>query len=131
LDLLDRADELLPPILARLEKEAIARLGEDWFRTWHVGLPKPEETPGGLNIPIILWLRNLAIAYDMVEYGQMRYGLLGNGGHWFPGAKAEQVSAPELEACLAHSPHREKIPQLLVETHQLLGGQNSQRLSQS
>ncbi len=129
--LLDQASDILPPILARLENEAIACLGEDWFKTWSVGLPKPEETPGGMNIPVILWLRNLAIAYDMVEYGKMRYGLLGNGGHWLPGQKADQVERLDLRQCLAHSPHADKIPSLLTEAHQLLGGQAAKRLSQS
>lgn len=130
LDWLDRADEILPPILARLEQAAIDALGEAWFKTWDVGLPKPEETPGGLNIRTILWLRNLAIAYDMVEYGRMRYNLLGSGGHWFPGAKADQVNRLDLRQCLAQSPHANKIPVLLAETDQLLGGQGVKRLSQ-
>lgn len=51
--LLDRADEILPPIIERLEQAAIAKLGETWFHTWHVGLPQPHETPGGVNIPVI------------------------------------------------------------------------------
>ncbi len=131
LDLLDRADELLPPIIERLEAAAVDRLGEDWYKTWHIGLPSYDQTPGNLNIPVILWLRNLVLAYDMVEYGKMRYNLLGNGGHWFPGAKAEQVDPVQLLPCLQHSPHAEKIPQLLQETHALIGGEAVQRLSQS
>ncbi len=129
-ELLDQAESLLPPILKRLEQAAIAKLGEDWYRTWHVGLPKPEETPGGLNIPTILWLRNLAIAYDMVEYGKMRYNLLGNGGHWFPGKKAENIDRIDLQSCLSRSPHAQKIPQILKDAHQRLGGESVQRLSQ-
>ena len=128
---LDKAQEVLPPILERLEKEAIACLGEDWVNTWEIGLPKPEETPGNINIPVILWLRNLALAYDMVSYGQMRYNLLGNGGHWFPGANAKKVKKLDLTQCLANSPHRDKIPALLLETHELLGGEEVKRLSQS
>lgn len=131
LELLDRAEEVLPPILARLEEEAIATLGEDWLKTWELGLPAPEETPGNINIPTILWLRNLAIAYDMVEYGQMRYNLLGNGGHWFPGQNAAGVGKYDLGQCLASSPHAAKIPSLLADTHQLLGGASVRRLSQS
>jgi hypothetical protein len=114
-----------------LEEEAIATLGEDWLKTWELGLPAPEETPGNINIPTILWLRNLAIAYDMVEYGQMRYNLLGNGGHWFPGKNAAEVGKYDLGQCLASSPHAAKIPSLLAETHQLLGGAPVRRLSQS
>ncbi|HEY9640965.1 MAG TPA: aldo/keto reductase [Coleofasciculaceae cyanobacterium] len=130
LALLDRADEILPPIIERLEQAAIAKLGEEWFRTWHVGLPQPDKTPDGINIPAILWLRNLAIAYDMMDFCQTRYNLLTNAGHWFPGAKAERVNAQKLRQCLADSPHAQQIPQLLTEAHQLLSGAEVKRLSQ-
>jgi len=131
LPLLDRADEVLPPILSRLEEAAIATFGENWYKTWHVGLPTPEETPNNINIPIILWLRNLALAYDLVEYAKMRYNLLGNASHWFPGNKANHLDSIDLKPCLANSPHRDIIPDLLREADQLLGGQEVQRLSQS
>jgi len=130
LDSLDRVDEILPPILQRLEQAAIDRLGADWYNTWQLGLPRPEETPGGLNIPVLLWLRNLAIAYDMVDYARMRYNLLGQASHWFPGAKAENINSQALQACLSQSPHRDRIPDLLRETHQLLAGESVKRLSQ-
>jgi predicted aldo/keto reductase-like oxidoreductase len=131
LPLLDKADEILPPILARLEKEAIACLGEDWVNTWEIGLPTPEDTPGNINIRVILWLRNLALAYDMIEYGKMRYNLLGNGGHWFPGKNAKKVQKLDFSQCLAQSPHADKIPAILAETHELIGGQEVKRLSES
>ncbi len=131
LPLLNEADEILPPILQRLQEEAIATFGEDWVKTWHVGLPKLEETPDNVNIHVILWLRNLAIAYDMIDYAKMRYNLLGNGSHWFPGNSAHRVEQLDLRQCLTNSPHREKIPRLLIDAHRLLGGQAVQRLSQS
>ncbi|MEN9566612.1 MAG: hypothetical protein RLZZ69_1808 [Cyanobacteriota bacterium] len=131
LPLLDKADEILPPILERLSQEAIAVLGQDWLNNWKVGLPSYEQTPGNVNLPVILWLRNLALAYDMIEYGQARYNLLANGGHWFPGAKADKVSELDLQPCLTNSPYAAKIPDLLMETDRLLGGAPVQRLSQS
>jgi len=131
LEFLDKADEILPSILIRLEQEAIAQLGENWCKTWHIGLPTPENTPGNINIPVILWLRNLAIAYDMWEYAKVRYNLLGNGSHWFPGAKAEQLEKYDLSECLADSPHIDKIPNILRDTHQLLEGKTVERLSKS
>lgn len=130
LDLLERADEILPSILARLEQAAIAALGEYWAKTWHLGLPKFNATPGNVNIPVILWLRNLAIAYDMIEYAKMRYNILGNAGDWFPGEKADKIHKLNLQQCLANSPHAEKIPALLQDAHNLLSGANVQRLSQ-
>ncbi len=131
LEFLDKTDEILPPILIRLEQEAIAQLGENWFKTWHIGLPTPENTPGNINIPVILWLRNLAIAYDMWEYAKMRYNLLGNGSHWFPGANAEEVEKYDLSKCLAKSLHADKILDILQDAHQLLGGMAVERLSKS
>lgn len=131
LDLLDKASEILPPILTKLEQEAIAIFGEDWAKTWHVGLPKHEETPGNVNIPIVLWLRNLAVAYDMTEYAKMRYNLLGSGGDWFPGNKANQIDKLDLQSCLQNSPHADKIPSILAETDRMLGGEEVKRLSQS
>ncbi|MBD2207193.1 aldo/keto reductase [Calothrix sp. FACHB-1219] len=131
LDLLERADEILPPILARLEQEAIATLGEDWAKTWRVNLPSWEQTPGEVNIPVILWLWNLAIVYDMIDYAKMRYNLLGNASHWFPGNKSDRISELDLSNCLAASPHANKIPQILTQAHQLLVGEEVKRLSQS
>jgi predicted aldo/keto reductase-like oxidoreductase len=131
LELLDRADEILPPILSRLEAEAIATLGEDWVKTWQVNLPSFEETPGEVNMRVILWLWNLAIAYDMVDYAKMRYNLLGNASHWFPGNQANRLPELDLRPCLAHSPQANKIPQILAQAHQLLGGEAIKRLSQS
>jgi uncharacterized protein len=131
LECLDNAAEILSPIIQRLEKAAIDKLGENWYRTWRDGLPEHSETPGNINIPAILWLRNLALAYDMEEYGQLRYNLLENGGHWFPGARATDVGQYDLTACLQNSPHAAKIPAYLEEVDRLLGGEGVKRLSQS
>ncbi|MGB6296017.1 MAG: aldo/keto reductase [Rivularia sp. (in: cyanobacteria)] len=131
LDLLNKAPEILPSIIEKLEQQAAKTLGEDWAKTWHVGLPKHEETPGNVNIPTVLWLRNLAIAYDMTEYAKMRYNLLGSGGDWFPGNKPNQIDKLDLKACLKNSPNADKIPKILAEVDQMLGGEEVKRLSQS
>ncbi len=140
----DMAAEMVRPIEQRLEREMARVLGKEWVDTWHVGLPEWHETPGDINIPWILRLRNLALAFDMVEFGKMRYNLLGSGGHWFPGNKADQldkvrdgrgsdsdageVSADDLAECLKNSPHASLIPALLAETHELLAGEERKRL---
>ncbi|MEH2113184.1 aldo/keto reductase [Nostoc sp.] len=131
LELIERASEILPPILARLKSEAIATLGEDWVKSWETNLPTFDQTPGEVNIRVILWLRNLAIAYDLVEYAKMRYNLLGNGGHWFPGNKADRLDELDLRQSIARNPHADKIPQLLEQAHQLLAGEAVKRLSRT
>lgn len=129
LPLLAEADTHLRPILDRLQQRAKDALGEDWLRTWRVGLPNPEDTPGNVNIPAILWLHNLLLAFDMEEFAKARYNLLGNGGHWFPGQKAENLETLDLADSLRRSPHADKIPQLLADTHAKLAGQAIARLS--
>jgi uncharacterized protein len=128
---LDQAATVLPPIIDRLEQAAIDKLGIDWYQNWRKGLPEHSDTPGNINIPMILWLRNLAIAYEMTEYGQLRYNLLENGGHWFPGAKATELAQYDLTNCLASSPYAAQIPAYLADTDRLLGGEAVPRLSQS
>ncbi|MBD2327313.1 aldo/keto reductase [Alkalinema sp. FACHB-956] len=131
LPLLDRATEILEPILQGLEQAAIETLGADWWQRWSIGLPTVDQTPGGLNIPVILWLRNLALAYDMTDYAKMRYNLLGQASHWFPGSRVDRVDPEGLKPLLANSPFADRIPQLLRETHDLLAGEEVQRLSQA
>ncbi|MEM9806893.1 MAG: aldo/keto reductase [Cyanobacteria bacterium P01_D01_bin.56] len=131
LPLIEQADQVLPSILDRLEKSAIATLGETWYKTWNVGLPKPADTPGNLNIPITLWLGNLMDAFDMTEFAAARYNLLGGGSHWFPGERADKLASLDLSRCLQHSPHQDVIPQRLADIHRRLAGAKVKRLSES
>jgi predicted aldo/keto reductase-like oxidoreductase len=131
LDYLDRVPNTLPDILQRLQQRAIAILGADWYDHWQEGLPSPEVTPGNVNIPTILWLFNLVKAYDMQEFAQARYNLLGSGGHWFPGEQFNPCYLQDLQECIKCSPYQEEIPRILQEVHGLLQTESVQRLSQS
>ncbi len=125
---LDDANELLSPIEQRLEARMREALGADWTETWQDGLPEWRETPGHINIPVILRMYNLVKAFDMMEYAVMRYNLLGNGGHWFPGENAASVTDYDLSECLRNSPHAHAIPEVLRETHEMLAGAPQKRL---
>ncbi len=128
---LDRAHELLPAIEKRLRDELVTTLGDAWASTWDAGLPDWDETPGEINMRWILRLRNLALAYDMVEYGKMRYNMLGQGGNWFPGQKADKLDEFDLRPVLGHSPHADRIPAALAEAHALLSGEKRKRLQEA
>ncbi|MEL7053031.1 MAG: aldo/keto reductase [Cyanobacteria bacterium J06588_5] len=130
LPLLDDAEKILAPILERLEEQAIAALGENWYRTWQEGLPDIQSTPGGINIAIALWLGNLVEAFDMQSYAEARYNLLGGASHWFPGNKADNLSQLDLSESLRNSPHAHTIPQRLAKIHEMIGGADVKRLSQ-
>lgn len=131
LEYLDQANEFLPEILDRLRQQAIARLGEAWYTRWKHGLPRPSDTPGNFNVPVMLWLYNLVKAYDMIEFAKARYNLLGNGGHWFPGSQFDPLRSFELQACLRQSPFADQIPDRLKEVNSWLKSETVQRLSQS
>jgi hypothetical protein len=127
---MDQAAEHIAPIEARLHEALVAQLGEDWVAKWEEGLPEWDETPGDVNIPVVLRLWNYAKAFDMVEYGKMRYGLLGNGGHWFPGKKLEDVDLEAVTATVAKHPYASVIPERLQEAHALLKGEEKKRLQE-
>jgi predicted aldo/keto reductase-like oxidoreductase len=133
-ELLPQADQLLPPILERLEQAQLQALGQHWLESWQQGLPDWQHTPGQINLPTLLWLHNLLEAWDLQSYARARYGLLGSGGHWFPGANADGldhgVSEAELQAALVHSPWAERIPDLLRRLRERVAGDPVQRLSQ-
>ncbi|MBI1374326.1 MAG: aldo/keto reductase [Phycisphaera sp.] len=131
LPLLKKADELLPPIVERLRKALVDAVGEDLADRFNEGVPSWENAPGYMNIDRMLWLRNIVLAYDLVEFGKMRYNLLGEGGHWWPGLNAAHVDEWDLGKALKHSPYHDHIPDWLREVHEMLGGEQQKRLSQS
>lgn len=123
------ADSLVPEIEARLSFAMEDALGKEWCARWDEGLPKWEEIPGEINVWEILRLWNYAKAFDMLSFGKMRYNLLGQAGHWFPGKNAAEI--PDLSEALKHSPFRDKIPHLLREAHDLLFDKPVERLSKT
>jgi predicted aldo/keto reductase-like oxidoreductase len=131
---LENPDELFPmigKIEAQLLQALEKSLGADWVHGWHEGLPRQIDTPGEINIPEILRLWTYAKGLDMVAFGKMRYNLLGNAEHWFPGEKASNVDEEALKPLLANSPFADRIPEILREAHSLLNAEEQKRLSES
>jgi predicted aldo/keto reductase-like oxidoreductase len=64
-----------------------------------------------VNVQEILRLWTFAKSLDLIEWGKMRYNLMGNAGHWFPGANAESFDSSAVRAALGAHPLAEQIPQ--------------------
>ncbi|MBU7583880.1 MAG: aldo/keto reductase [Nostoc sp. TH1S01] len=121
----DRNNELTSAeisIFQSLENHQKIILGSDQCSQCYACLPCPEN----INIPEVLRLRNLAVAYDMTDYGQYRYGMFENAGHWFPGMKANRCT--ECGDCLPRCPENLDIPALLDDAHDRLKGKAGRRL---
>jgi hypothetical protein len=127
----DRAAEVIAPIERRLGAEMERALGPDWCQSWFEGLPEYIDVPGRINVLEILRLWTYAKSLDLVAWGKMRYNLLGQGDHWFPGENARAFDDEPLRHALQKSPFRDRIPGLLREAHALLFDQPKARLSQS
>jgi predicted aldo/keto reductase-like oxidoreductase len=120
LDLLDDPAPFLDPIVGRLEAAYRQALGDDFAKHWSEGLREWSELPGRVNVKRIIWLRNLVLAFDLLEFAQERYMSMKPGDLWVPGAHADAFDDREMVAALPDSPFREQIPGILREAHKLL-----------
>ncbi len=130
LPLVDEAMTGLAPVMRRLEEATVEAMGADWAATWKHGLPITVEAPREIPLYHILRMYNMAKAFDMLDYGKMRYNLLGSGGHWFPGYKVLDVDWDLLKKQLQDYHFLDRLPDILQEAHAMFNAEDKKRLSE-
>ena len=134
LEALEHYDNIGPTIKEieqRLRLEMDTVLGADWCARWPEGLPHYVDVPGKVNISEILRLWTYAKSLDLVDWGKMRYNLLGQADHWFPGEHVAKLDMEATKGLLSNSPFADRIPGILQEAHSMLLDQEQKRLSES
>lgn len=131
LDYYDTMGKTSAPIEKRLRAEMDRVLGTDWNQGWWQGLPEYVDVPGEVNVVEILRLWTYAKSLDLVDWGKMRYNLLGNAEHWFPGQNVNALKDGALDSLLSESGFADRIEGILREAHSLMFEAPKKRLSQS
>ena len=119
---IDKLSELELEVISKIDNEAEKRLNSTKCEQCRACIPCPSEVP----IPEILRLRNISLGNGQVEFAKERYNLIGRAGHWWELKNGNDCNG--CNVCISKCPHNLNIPNLLLETHNLLADKPKRRL---
>lgn len=130
-DKLDEHSQLVKEIASKLDRQLENIFDPDWISRRYEGLPDQPNTPGQMNIFIIVWLWNLVKAFDLIDFAKYRFNLMGNAGHWFAGCKPEtfkDIDKRQLRDSLKHSPFADRVMEIIEQSHVIMKAEEVKRL---
>jgi len=82
-------------VASRLKSAMEKSLGDDFARTWHLGLPNCSDSVQGTQMGNIVWLSNLIKSFGMLDFARDRYATLtGNLAKWdYTKSKDENIAS--------------------------------------
>ena len=118
----EKLSKLELKVLSNIDDEANKRLKTSKCEQCRACMPCPSEVP----IPEILRLRNISIGNGQIEFAKERYNLIGRAGHWWEVKNGNDCNGCNF--CISKCPHNLNIPNLLIETHNMLAEKPKRRL---
>eukprot|EP00550_Attheya_septentrionalis_P007356 CAMPEP_0198295124 /NCGR_PEP_ID=MMETSP1449-20131203/25970_1 /TAXON_ID=420275 /ORGANISM="Attheya septentrionalis, Strain CCMP2084" /LENGTH=586 /DNA_ID=CAMNT_0043995319 /DNA_START=182 /DNA_END=1942 /DNA_ORIENTATION=- len=126
-------------VSARLEAAMNEALGEEWVRTWHVGLPNCTDSKYGTQHGNLVWLNNVIKAFGLVDFGKDRYGpwesflskwddtktkeenikAMGPGWSWMAGCGVDPTTDYSVDLVNCPEENRERLKEALLFTYQM------------
>ncbi len=119
------------------DRETIQAIYQQWKRLMETatGFPQPDalwrtlpcwqQTPGYMNIGMILHLYNLARGWDLLEFARRRYRQLGRNMPWVPGTNGATARQYDLSSIAEQAGFSaEQLSRMLEQAHALLGEQD-------